>query len=97
VTLRDVSPVSDEKRISSQNKTSQTRFEYGTNRSNRFLPRETVQHQDSVRLDGWEWHGCAIRPLSVQIHAVGSTDEDARPDAKMPALLANRGPFSFTT
>ena len=32
----------------------------GTNRSNRFLPRETVQQEHSPPPEGWEWHERAI-------------------------------------
>src|SRR5271155_16172 len=35
-------------------------YSHGTNRSNRFLPRETVHHQHSSIFERWEWHGCAI-------------------------------------
>src|ERR1700721_2594668 len=49
----------------SSRKTKRPRpYSHGTNRSNRFLPRETVQPQNSLRVQAWEWHGWAIESLS---------------------------------
>jgi hypothetical protein len=50
---------------SSSHKTKRPRpYSRGTNRSNRFLPRETVQPQNRLRVQPWEWHRWAIESLS---------------------------------
>src|SRR5580692_7147216 len=58
---------------------------HGTNRSNRFLPRETVQQEHSLPPEGWEGHECAIwgksgfprsRPESAMGESQGEAGEE---------------------